>query len=91
MPKFMLPETALARVVEDDQAPIRARVKALEQIAHPSLCMLRRLLVNSAKRKKRVPSKVRALAALKYAREVQLRKINAAKKAPIVSDNPLGI
>jgi len=87
----MLPETALARVVEDDQAPIRARVKALEQIAHPSLCMLRRLLVNSAKRKKHVPSKVRALAALKYAREVQLRKIEAAKKVPTISDNPLGI
>ena len=31
----MLPETALSRLVEDDNAPIGARVKALEQLNHP--------------------------------------------------------
>jgi len=91
MPKFMKPETALCRVIEDETAPIRARVKALEQLAHPPLCLLRRLLVDSSKRTKPVPSKVRAVAALKYAQEVAFRKIRAAKKANAQESNALGI
>jgi hypothetical protein len=43
MAKFMRPETALARLAEDEHAPIRARVQALQQLTHPPLCMLRRL------------------------------------------------
>ena len=91
MPKFMLPETALARLVEDEDAPVRARVQALEQLAHPPLCLLRRLLVDTTKRVKPVPSKVLALAALKYAGEVQFRKIQAAKTAKAKEPNALGI
>jgi hypothetical protein len=91
MPKFMLPETALCRVVEDPAAPIRARVQALQQLAHPPLCMLRRLLVDTSKRKKPVPSKLLAAAALKYAYEVRFRKTNAAKAGQAIGPNLLGI
>ena len=90
MPKFMQPETALARLVEDN-APVRARVKALEQLTHPPLCLLRRLLVDTSKRTKPVPSKVMAVAALKYAHEIQLKKIRMAKTAKASSPNLLGI
>jgi hypothetical protein len=91
MPKFMLPETALSRLVEDDSAPIGARVKALEQLKHPALCMLRRLLVSTSKRTKPVPSKLLAVATLKYAQEVQLRKIRGAMKGRKHETNALGI
>ena len=47
MPKFMQPETALARLVEDEGAPVADRVRALRMLAHPPLCMLRRLLHRS--------------------------------------------
>jgi hypothetical protein len=89
--KFMLPETALSRLAEDDAAPIRARVQALQQLRHPSLCMLRRLLAQTPKRLNPVPSKVRAVAALKYASEVAFRKIKAAKAKAVVPGNALGI
>ncbi len=54
-------------------------MQALQQLTHPPLCMLRRLLAETSKRVKPVPSKVRALAALKYAQETQYRKMKAAK------------
>ena len=93
MAKFMRPETALARLAEDEHAPIRARVQALQQLTHPPLCMLRRLLAETSKRVKPVPSKIRALAALKYAQESEYRKLNAAKAKVQVkqSGNALGI
>ena len=93
MAKFMRPETALARLAEDEHAPIRARVQALQQLTHPPLCMLRRLLAETSKRIKPVPSKIRALAALKYAQESEYRKLNAAKAKVQVkqSANALGI
>jgi hypothetical protein len=56
--------------------------------------MLRRLLAETSKRAKPVPSKVRALAALKYAQETEYRKINAAKakmQPSQQSGNALGI
>jgi len=71
----MLPETALARLVEDEGASIADRVSALRLIPHPALCMLRRLLHRSRTDLTRVPSKLLAAAALAYAREVQARKI----------------
>ncbi len=77
----MLPETALARLVEDADAPIMARCEALRQLAHPPLCLLRHLLVDTAKRSKPVPAKLKAIAALAYVRELQLRKIRPAKGA----------
>jgi len=55
--------------------------------------MLRRLLAESLKRVKPGPSKIRALAALKYAQETEYRKLNAAKAKVQVqqSGNALGI
>jgi hypothetical protein len=95
MPKFMNPETALARLAEDANAPLGARVKALQQIAHPSLCLLRRLLVDTVKRVQPVPSKLLAVAALKYAAEIQIRKIRRAngsgRKTAENETNALGI
>jgi hypothetical protein len=75
MSKFMNPDTALKRLVEDDAAPVGSRVRALRQLAHPPLCLLRRLLVDTAKRTKPVPSRLLAIAALKYAFEVEVRKL----------------
>jgi hypothetical protein len=55
--------------------------------------MLRRLLAETSNRTKPVPSRVRALAALKYAEETQYRKVNAAKAKTLApqSGNALGI
>ena len=61
VPKFMQPETALARLAEDDQAPVMARVQALRQLVHPPLCLLRRLLVDSAKRTPQVLDRLAGL------------------------------
>jgi hypothetical protein len=92
MAKFMLPQTALARLAEDEHAPIRARVQALQQLAHPPLCMLCRLLAETSKRVKPVPSKVRALAALKYPQETQSKgQRSKAKTLAPQSGNALGI
>lgn len=78
---WMSKHTALSRLVEDDSAPIMARVRALRQIDHPELAMLRRLLVQSkTPRKKPVPGKLAALATLKYAREIELKRIRKLQK-----------
>jgi hypothetical protein len=42
MPKFMSVSTALSRLVEDDAAPVGSRVRALRQLDHPPLALLRR-------------------------------------------------
>jgi len=95
MPKFMNVSTALQRLVEDDAAPVGARVKALRQLDHPPLTLLRRLLVDTAKRTVPVPSRLKAIAALKFAHEVQFRKgRKAARVEPRQkknSANALGI
>jgi len=91
MGRWMSTQTALTRLVEDDDAPVMARVHALEQIAHPQLAVLRRLLVKT--RQKPVPSKLKAVAALAYAQELQLRRIRRERNKRIgdTSNNPLGI
>lgn len=90
MAKFMSASTALARLVENDSAPTGARVRALRQLDHPPLCVLRRLLVETAKRNVPVPSRLKAVAALAYARELQLRKHHPRKRESADS-NALGI
>jgi len=96
--KFMQPKTALARLVEDGKAPIMARYRALQQLAHPSLNMLRRLLVQTrtAKGKPTIPARIRALAALRYADEMKLQSYRremrkAEKKNQSAATNALGI
>ncbi len=90
---WMSGRCALSRLIEDDDAPVMARIRALEQIEHPPLAMLRRLLVNSRTRQRPVPSKLKAVAALAYARELELKKRRDAYR--IRSDehhpNTLGI
>ncbi len=90
---WMSERCALSRLVEDEAAPIMARVRALEQIEHPQLAVLRRLLVNSKTRKTPVPSKLRAVAALAYAKEMGLRERRKALEIRMADlrDNPLGI
>jgi hypothetical protein len=88
-PKFMLAETALTRLIEDSQAPVKSRCEALRQLQKPSISMLRRLLVQTAKRKKPVPARLRALAALRYA-EVRRAK-DAASRARTAPPNALGV
>lgn len=79
MSKFMSPRSALARLVEDEEAPVNLRAQALEQLVHPPLCLLRRLIVDTSKRTTPVPAKLRAVATIRYAHEVAFRKIKAAK------------
>jgi len=79
MPKFMSVSCALRRLVEDANAPVGARVRALRQLAHPPLVLLRRLLVDTDKRTIKVPSRLLAVATLKYAAEVEFRKIKKSK------------
>lgn len=74
MSKFMSVTAALSRLAEDEGAATSDRVRALRMIEHPSLCLLRRLLHRSRKEPGRVPAKLLAVAALKYAREVAFRK-----------------
>jgi hypothetical protein len=88
MAEFMAPETALSRLVEDDAAPIGARVRALHELRHPSLKMLRRLLVDTKKRKRPVPAKVRALATLRYAEEMRLQNVRRLMRATATPGNP---
>jgi hypothetical protein len=92
MAKFMEPETALARLVEDADATIADRVRALRMIPHPALCMLRRLLHRSRTEPGRVPPRLVAAAALAFAREVAWRKVRPARapKEP-ETGNALGI
>jgi hypothetical protein len=84
--------TALQRLVEDDAAPVGARCRALRQLDHPPLVLLRRLLVDTDKRTRPVPSRLKAVATLAYAREVQLRKHRPRKrKSADGAINALGI
>jgi hypothetical protein len=87
MPKFMQPETALARLVEDEGASVADRVRALRMLAHPSLCMLRRILHRSRHDPARMPSRLLAAAALAYAKEVAWRKIRPARLPKRENDN----
>jgi hypothetical protein len=89
MPKYMLASTALARLVENENASPNARCDALRQLDHPPLALLRRLLVESDKRFTPVPVRLKSLATLKYARELGLRKLKPKRKA--VESNSLGI
>ncbi|MGA7766033.1 MAG: hypothetical protein WCA27_07375 [Candidatus Sulfotelmatobacter sp.] len=95
MSKFMSPRAALVRVVEDESAPTKLRIQALEAISHPSLAMLRRLLVDTAKRVTPIPSKLKALATMAYVREIAFRKAFRKSKAKAeetqAQDNALGI
>lgn len=91
MPKFMLATTALARLVEDEEAPIGARCDALRQLDHPPLTLLRRLLVDTTARAMPVPVRLKSMAALKYARELALRNLKPRKQKLSSIANPLGI
>ncbi len=93
MGRWMSTRTALTRLVEDDDAPTMKRVRALSLIAHPELSLLRRLLVASKTRQKPVPSKLKAVAALAYAQEMELRNIRKARKTSMdwPRHNALGI
>ncbi len=93
MGRWMSSQTALSRVVLDADAPTAARVRALEQIEHPKLAMLRRLLVNSKTRQTPVPSRLRAAAGLAYAKEIELKKRRDAfrMRSEELRPNPLGI
>lgn len=94
MSMWMRPESALLRVVEDENAGVMARVRALEAVEHPPLILLRKLLWQpKVPRKKPIPSKLAAVAAFKYKQEFELRRIRRAQrsKAKQTSDNPLGI
>jgi hypothetical protein len=97
MSKWMSPETALSRVIENADAPVMARVNALRQLPHPSLNMLQRLIAQTAERKANpIPAKLAALATLKYAEEIRARKARrllreAEAASPLTSTNALGI
>lgn len=95
MARWMSETTALTRLVEDDEAPIMARCRALQQLKHPELAVLRRLLVETKTRQKPIPSRLKALASLAYARELELKKMRKLQKAQTTqntkSDNALGI
>lgn len=92
MAKFLDPNTALSRLVEDPGATIADRVRALRMIPHPALCMLRRLLFRSRTTPGLVPSRLVAAAALAFAKEVAFRKgrpMRVSKKSQAA--NALGI
>jgi hypothetical protein len=88
MAEFMSAETALSRLVEDDAAPVGARMRALRELPHPSLKMLMRLLVNTKKRKRPIPAKIRALAALRYGEEMRLQNVRRIMGAAATPGNP---
>lgn len=72
---WMKPESAFPRVVEDDRAGLMQRVRAQTAVPHPPLALLRRLLVEPViRRAKPIPAKLRALAAVKYREQMELRK-----------------
>lgn len=94
MSKFISPRQALIRVIEDDAAPTRLRIEALDQIQHPPLCMLRRLIAETATRVTPVPSKLKAIATMRYVQEIAFRKAfrkSKAKPETQAQDNALGI
>ena len=89
---WMSAKTVLQRVVEDEKAPVMTRVRALQEVQHPELAMLRRLLVDTKTRTKPVPAKLKALASLRYVQELSLRKLRKEQKtAQHKTDNALGI
>ncbi len=88
---WMSEQCALVRLVGDSAAPLMDRIRALKQLDHPPLAMLRRLLVNSKTRRVPVPAKLKAVAALAYARELQERKVQNALRSEEKRPNPLGI
>lgn len=90
---WMSAKTVLQRVIEDQSAPVMMRVKALQQVQHPELAMLRRLLVDTKTRTKPIPAKLKALASLKYVQELALRKLRKQQRAQInqISGNALGL
>jgi hypothetical protein len=71
------PEAAWRRIVEDTRLPAKSRILALEQIAQPSLNLLRRLLAA-----KSTPLKLRLLAAQKY--EIEISRLAARKEVQAV-------
>lgn len=87
----MSPVSALSRVVEDENAPVALRCAALQQIQRPTLALLRRILVDTEARTKPVPSRLKAIAALAYAREIQLRKLRPRRTQKTQDVNALGI
>ena len=92
MAKYMTPRLARARVIADEHAPVRLRLRALKEIEHPPLTMLRRLIADTTTRTKPVPSRLRALALMRYVQEVEYRKIKTGKPTKTsVPPNALGI
>lgn len=90
MSYLMKPETALLRVAEDPQAPIMARVRALQAVEDVPVALLRRLLFQpKTPRAKPIPSKLRAVAAMKYLD--RQRKKMKQEKVKAIGPNPLGI
>ena len=95
--KYMSVSTALSRLVEDDQALLADRIRALKQLEHPRLVMLRRLLHRPNRTSPPLaPPRLVAVAALAYAREVGYRKAKAKIKPARKPDgqkqsNALGI
>ena len=89
----MLPETALARTVRDEDVPVMLRFKALQAREHPSLDLLRGLLVRSHSRKNPVPKRLVALALIRYAQECKRRAARLAMKKQRVAPagNALGV
>jgi len=53
MSYWMKTESALLRVVEDDDAPIMKRVRALDLVENPPMALLRRLLLELKTPRKR--------------------------------------
>jgi hypothetical protein len=91
---FITAERALWRLIENEDAGIMQRVRALQQAKRPPLILLRRLIVDSkTPRTKPVPAKLKALATLRYAQEFELRRLRRLKKVQQnkPSDNALGI
>ena len=66
------PQTVWRRLVEDKKLPCKARMEALQQIARPSVELLRRLLAS-----KSTPSRLRMLAARKYELAMSRKLLNA--------------
>ncbi len=76
------PETAWQRIVEDTRLPAKSRLMALEQIARPSLNLLRRLLAA-----KSTPPKLRLLAAQKYSIAMARKELTRIGTKPTGSDS----
>jgi hypothetical protein len=64
------PDCVWRRIVIDTRQPARARIAALQQIARPSLSLLRRLLSQRT-----TPPRLRLLAAQRYALAVARKEL----------------